>query len=218
MWCRVRIHFACSLAVKILIASVTIPCIFFMSPPWNLILSFKARNSHKSGGDWLIAPVIICSYLLTILSIRSNNDLIADRCGLHQQCSIHLSSTSISSWSLDKSPTAITHLQLCSLCINTMVVNTANAPSSSRPPLTQLYPSQERNEAVAGEFWTIKRDGEDWPVIICDEEIVWTFFKGRVRPFNARQADGTWPEDYKSGGSRVNLRCYPAVMLGKLKL
>ena len=88
----------------------------------------------------------------------------------------------------------------------------------SRPPLEQLVPSSEQNGTVAGELWTIKRDGEDWPVVICDEEIVWTFFKGRVRPFNARQADGTWPEDYKPGGTRVCQRSYPAVMLGMLRL
>ncbi len=162
--------------------------------------------------------MIFCRYFLTILPTRSNQDLIANHYGLHQHCSIHLSSTSISSWSRDKSPTAITHLQRCSLRINTMVVSTTGSSSSSRPPLRQLHPSPERNETVAGELWTIKREGEDWPVVICDEEIVWTFFKGRVRPFNARQADGTWPEEYKSGGSRVGQRSYPAVMLGKLKL
>ena len=91
-------------------------------------------------------------------------------------------------------------------------------PRSSRLPLEQLVPTPEPNETVAGEFWTIKRNGEDWPIVICDEEIVCTFFKGRIRPFNARQADGNWPGDYKTGGIRESQRCYPAVQLGVLRL
>ena len=96
-----------------------------------------------------------------------------------------------------------------------MVMST---PRSSRPPLQQPFPSTEQDVVVAGGFWSIKKDGEDWPLVICDEEIVWTFFKGRLRPFNARQADGTWPEDYKTGGIRFCQRAYPAVMLGSLRL
>ena len=96
-----------------------------------------------------------------------------------------------------------------------MVMST---PRPSRLPLEQVVPTAKQNETVAGEFWIIKRDGEDWPVVISDEEIVRTFFKGRVRPFNARQADGTWPDDYKTGGTRAGLRCYPAVQLGLLRL
>ena len=91
-------------------------------------------------------------------------------------------------------------------------------PRPSRLPLEQLVPTTQPNETVAGEFWTIKRNGEDWPIVICDEEIVCTFFKGRVRPFNARQADGNWPGDYKIGGIRESQRCYPAVQLGVLRL
>lgn len=79
-------------------------------------------------------------------------------------------------------------------------------------------PAPKPNETVAGEFWIIKRNGEDWPIIICDEEIIWTFFKGRIRPFNARQADGNWPEEYKNDGIRESQRCYPAVQLGPLRL
>ena len=89
---------------------------------------------------------------------------------------------------------------------------------TSRLPLQQLVPTLEANETVAGEFWIIRRSGEDWPIVICDEEVVFTFFKGRVRPFNARQADGNWPEEYKQGGNRESQRCYPAVQLGILRL
>ena len=82
----------------------------------------------------------------------------------------------------------------------------------------QVDSSKGQAETVAGDLWTIKRDGEDWPVIICDEEIVLDFFKNRVRPFNARQTDGTWSKEYKPGGNRMAHRCYPAILLGKMKL
>ena len=99
-----------------------------------------------------------------------------------------------------------------------MVMDT---PRLSRPPIDQRYrcfPGPGPSEAVAGELWTVKKDGEDWPVVICDEEIVLTFFKGNVRPFNARRADGNWPGDYKPGGLRVCQRSYPTVTLGLLRL
>ena len=109
----------------------------------------------------------------------------------------------------------ITDLQLCSLRINTVVMGT---PKPSRPPFGQSFPGPALNEIVAGELWTIRKDGEDWPVVICDEAVVWTFFKDRIRPLSARKADGTWPELYESGGPRVGQRSYPTVILGQLKL
>ena len=87
------------------------------------------------------------------------------------------------------------------------------------PPFGQLDPSPAYDELAAGELWTTSMGKEDWPVVICDEAIVTMFFtKDRVRPFNARKADGTWPEDYKYGSTRVAQRSYPTIMLGQLRL
>ena len=84
--------------------------------------------------------------------------------------------------------------------------------------ITRPGSSREQNETVAGDLWTTKRDEEDWPIVICDEEIIDGFWKDRIRPTNARCADGTWKEEYKPGGLKVDQRCYPAVLLGKIKL
>ena len=95
---------------------------------------------------------------------------------------------------------------------------TSAGPSYVNSPFEQSHSSRAQSETTAGEFWTLKRDGEDWPVVICDDEIVQTFFKGRQRPFNARRPDGTWADGYKSGEDGIGQRCYPAILLGKLKL
>lgn len=93
-----------------------------------------------------------------------------------------------------------------------------STPNPSRPPYGQSFPRPGHEEIVAGDFWTIDWEQRDWPVVICDEAIVWTFFKDRVRPFSARKADGTWSEEFKTGGTRVGQRSYPTVILGQLRL
>ncbi|KAK4693831.1 hypothetical protein P7C71_g3633, partial [Lecanoromycetidae sp. Uapishka_2] len=70
------------------------------------------------------------------------------------------------------------------------------------------------NDTVAGDFWTVKRQGEDWPVVICDEEMVEAFFMRTDRPPNARQADGNWGKGYGPGGDNKEKRCFPAIFLG----
>ena len=40
------------------------------------------------------------------------------------------------------------------------------------PPFGRLKLSQTQGGTTAGEFWTIKKDGEDWPIVVCDEEMV----------------------------------------------
>lgn len=74
------------------------------------------------------------------------------------------------------------------------------------------------NEPTEGDYLSIKQDGEDWPIVICDEEIIQTFFTQSARPGSARQADGTWNKDYKTGGSSISDRRFPAISLGTLKL
>ena len=83
---------------------------------------------------------------------------------------------------------------------------------SGRTPFEQLSLSQAQSEFKPGEFWCVKKDGEDWPVVICDEEIVQKFFKAKQRPENARRSDGTWARE--SAGNK----CYPAVVSGTLKM
>ena len=74
------------------------------------------------------------------------------------------------------------------------------------------------NEPKEGDYLSIKQDEEDWPIVICDEEMIQTFFTRSPRPGSARQADGTWGKDYKTGGFSISERCFPAIYLGTLKL
>ena len=89
--------------------------------------------------------------------------------------------------------------------------------SNVRPPSGRRNLSQTQDETNAREFWTVKRDGEDWPVVVCDEEMVQTFYKGTQRLFSSRVPDGTWPERCKAGEDGVSIRCYPTLLLGRMK-
>lgn len=91
--------------------------------------------------------------------------------------------------------------------------------SSVRTPLGHPNIMQiEINEPKEGDYLSVKQDGEDWPILICDEEMVQTFFTRSPRPGNARQADGTWGKEYKAGGPSISDRRFPAIFLGTLKL
>ncbi len=72
--------------------------------------------------------------------------------------------------------------------------------------------------AQPGEYWLVSKDGEqDWPVVICDEEMVQAYFRGS-RPENARKADGTWHEVFQRGSDLLGQVCFPVLYLGSLKL
>ena len=74
-------------------------------------------------------------------------------------------------------------------------------------------------DVKAGECWLLKTADEgDWPVLICDENIVQKHFqKAAKRPGHARKADGTWPKGFGPGCTFSEQRCYPALYLGNLK-
>ena len=91
-----------------------------------------------------------------------------------------------------------------------------NSPYAASP-FDRSIVSRAQTETAAGEFWTIKKDGEDWPLIVCDEEMVQKYYGKKQRPANARQPDGTWADDYKNGENRVGQRCYPTLVLGRYK-
>ena len=76
----------------------------------------------------------------------------------------------------------------------------------------------EINEPKEGDYYCIKKDGEDWPIVICDEEIVQTFFTDLPRPGSARRADVSWEKDYKAGGFSISDRRFPAINLGTMEL
>ena len=76
----------------------------------------------------------------------------------------------------------------------------------------------EINEPKEGDYFCVKKHGEDWPVVICDEEILQTFFALQLRPVSARRADGSWGKDYKAGGFSISDRSFPAINLGNLEL
>ena len=76
----------------------------------------------------------------------------------------------------------------------------------------------EINEPQEGDYFTIKHNGDDWPIVTCDEEIIETYFKRLSRPESARQADGTWERDYKIDGCLIRERRFPFIDLGRLEL
>ena len=93
--------------------------------------------------------------------------------------------------------------------------NTDNA-TSTKNPSNQFLLAQDQMETKAGDLWSTKREGDEWPIVICDEEMIQSFFKRR--PESARQVNGNWLEDYKIGGKLHDKRCFPALILGIVKL
>ncbi|GKT42166.1 PX domain-containing protein [Colletotrichum spaethianum] len=67
--------------------------------------------------------------------------------------------------------------------------------------------------AQPGDHFLVKLKGyPQWPVIVCDEEMLpETLLKSR--PVTARRADGTYREDYADGGKRQNDRTFPVMYL-----
>ncbi|KAK2030848.1 hypothetical protein LX32DRAFT_299645 [Colletotrichum zoysiae] len=67
--------------------------------------------------------------------------------------------------------------------------------------------------AQPGDHFLVKLKGyPQWPVIICDEEMLpETLLK--TRPVTAKRADGTYREDYADGGKRQNDRTFPVMYL-----
>lgn len=68
-------------------------------------------------------------------------------------------------------------------------------------------------DAKPGDHFLVKLKGyPQWPVIICDEEMLpETLIK--TRPVTAKRADGTYREDYADGGKRENDRTFPVMYL-----
>lgn len=67
--------------------------------------------------------------------------------------------------------------------------------------------------AQPGDHFLVKLKGyPQWPVIVCDEEMLpETLLKSR--PVTAKRADGTYREDYADGGKRANDRTFPVMYL-----
>ena len=77
----------------------------------------------------------------------------------------------------------------------------------------------ECRDAEPGELWlSAKKNEEPWPVVVCDEEKLQVLLKGRDRPVNARQEDGTWRNQYGPGGHLADQRCFPTMRLGSTVL
>ena len=75
------------------------------------------------------------------------------------------------------------------------------------------------HDAEPGELWlSAKKNEVPWPVVICDEEMLQVLLKGRDRPVNARQEDGTWRNRYGPGGHLADQRCFPTMRLGSTVL
>lgn len=76
-----------------------------------------------------------------------------------------------------------------------------------------------QSNAEAGEIWLAVKDGQEpWPVVICDEDMLQSFFGDYERPKNARRADGTWHKACGPRGRLAGQKCFPAMYLGTWKL
>ena len=96
--------------------------------------------------------------------------------------------------------------------------NSRNIPAAARTSLDDINTRPAQIDTRPGEYWLVSKDGEqDWPVVICDEEIVQKYFKG-PRPENASVVDGTWPELFQPGGDLRQSFCFPILYLGTLEL
>ena len=91
-------------------------------------------------------------------------------------------------------------------------------PSARAPFGHRNIMQTEINEPKEGDYFCIKKHAEDWPVMICDEEILQTFCAHQPRPTSARRADGSWEKDYKAGGCSISDRRFPVINLGTLEL
>ena len=90
--------------------------------------------------------------------------------------------------------------------------------AAARTSLDNINSRHAQAGALPGEYWLVSKDGEqDWPVVICDEDMVRTYFKG-PRPENARKVDGRWHELFQPGGDLVEQVCFPVLYPGTLKL
>lgn len=74
------------------------------------------------------------------------------------------------------------------------------------------------NVPNGGDYYSVKMNGDEWAVLICDEDMTVEYFTGEGRPLAARQADGTWGQEYRAGGSAFRQRCFPALCLGTMEL
>lgn len=91
--------------------------------------------------------------------------------------------------------------------------------SAAKLPAENITMKIAQVDAEPGEYWLVTKDGEDpWPVVICDEDIVRSYFKEKKRPEGARRRDGTWGEEFRIRGKRFGKRYFPALKLGIMKL
>ena len=86
---------------------------------------------------------------------------------------------------------------------------------TSRPFGTQSGHNEACYDATAGQYWVHTKDGESWPVVICDEEMASNFIA--PRPKYARRPDGTWHATVLPGGVHTGAKTYPCVYVGTLE-
>ena len=68
-----------------------------------------------------------------------------------------------------------------------------------------------------GEYWLIQEAGnEDWPGVVCDENLVLNHFNSESRLNDAKQPNGGNVD--AAHGKSPNEEVYPMMYLGKLKL
>jgi hypothetical protein len=79
--------------------------------------------------------------------------------------------------------------------------------------------ARSSSEVQVGQYWLATANGlQSWPVVICDEDMIQTFFKGHWRPPSARQPDGSWMAGFGDSGIYVVDRTFPALFLGLMRL
>ena len=81
-------------------------------------------------------------------------------------------------------------------------------------PLVFSSDDNVRLDVSAGEMYTVPMRGyEPWPVIVCDEAMLPERML-RTRPVGARRLDGSYHQDFSTGGKNVEDRRCPVMLLG----
>lgn len=69
-----------------------------------------------------------------------------------------------------------------------------------------------------GEYWLVEVEGqENWPGVICDEELVVhrDFLAQNRRPITAARQDGHWLPNYRPQRDRAGTRTFPVLYMKK---
>ena len=106
----------------------------------------------------------------------------------------------------------------------TMADRSSSGFNSTLGTAEDTLPVQMEPNTEAGDFWLVeaKYDHSLYPVVICDEDMIKSLGMSNNRPESAsrpiKDNDKYWRKPFRTGGSSVNKRSFPAMYLHSLEL